>query len=139
MSASTPQVLAVDNGVWLTGLIYGGPAEELIQLGVTGGVTLVTTESMIQSMIRILRDRLGFSEAALEQVVVFIRECAVVLEDTPTPDGDVVPVLQPACGPGAYAVLEAANRGEASAIAVAGPSPLQQMPTWQGIPIVPLA
>ncbi|HGY93012.1 MAG TPA: hypothetical protein ENK43_17750 [Planctomycetes bacterium] len=139
MSAPTPQVLAVDNGVWLSGLIYGGPAEELIQLGVTGGVRLVTTQSMIDSMVRILRERLGFSEAALEQVVQFIRECAEVLEDTVPPDGDAASTLRPAAGPGEYAVLDAADRGEASAIAVAGPSPLQQMPTWQGIPIVPLA
>ncbi len=139
MSAPTPQVLAVDNGVWLSGLIYGGPAEELIQLGVTGGVRLVTTQSMIDSMVRILRDRLNFSEAALEQVVKFVRECAEVLEDVTTKDGDSGTVLQPASGPGSYAVLDAADRGEASAIAVAGPSPLQQMPAWQGIPIVPLA
>ena len=134
------EVLAVDNGIWLAGLVYGGSAEELIKLGITGRVSLVTCESLLEELVQILRDVLLFSEAAIEQVRVFIDECAEILRDV----GSVAHLnghrAVPAAGPFLqHPVLELATRSQATAIATTERSPLTSLGDWQGIPIIPMA
>ena len=118
------EVIAIDTGIWLEGLLYGGSAEELVKMAVTGRVNLISSEGLLDKLARTLERRLGFSEAAIDQVRQFVRECTIMVDD-----GDVD-------FEGPHPVLELAHRAGATAIATTDNSELLRRKTYLGIPIV---
>jgi predicted nucleic acid-binding protein len=122
--------IAVDTGVWLDGMMRGGPAEELVKLAVTGKVRLITSEAMIGHLTTTLEQKLSFSPKATAELVRMVRDCS-----------DVVPDLAPAAGPSPAAsvrdsVLEVAKRGKVDAIATIHRPELAKMGNFEGIPII---
>ena len=74
-------VVVVGARIWLTGLMFGGVAEELLKTGISRRQRLLTTERSVQELTVVLRDRLGFSEPALDQVRQFVNDCAEIVDD----------------------------------------------------------
>lgn len=87
-SEPTTDLIAIDTGVWLEGLLFGGAAEELVHMAVAEQIRLITSESLVEDLRSILERRLDFSPRAATAVVAFVRTCAEVLPD-----------LAPASGP----------------------------------------
>lgn len=79
--APATDLIAIDTGVWLESILFGGAAEELIQMAVAEQVRLITTESLIEDLRLVLERRLAFSTRAAEAVVEFVRTCADVRPD----------------------------------------------------------
>ncbi len=120
--------IAVDISIWLRALFFGGAAEELIKMALTGKVEILTTEAQFDDLATVLRQRLGFSEAAIGEVRRFVENATTLL---PSP-------AVPASGPAAdiSPLLQAARDSRASAIATSHASKLMGMADFEGIPIV---
>ncbi|MEZ6197743.1 MAG: PIN domain-containing protein [Planctomycetota bacterium] len=120
-------LIAVDTGVWLEGLLFGGSAEELVRMAVAEQIRLVTCEALILELETILRRRLAFSEAAAQAVVEFVRDCAEVRPDP---------------GPAAGALdrrallLNVAERSGADAIFTTDRSRLHRLGRSSSVPVV---
>ena len=120
--------IAVDISIWLRALFFGGSAEELIKMALTGKVEILTTEVQFDHLAAVLRQKLGFSEAAIGEVRRFMESATTLL---PSP-------AAPATGPAAdiSPLLQAARDSQASAIATSHASKLMGMADFEGIPIV---
>ena len=132
--SSTSDILAVDNSVWLSGLMYGGSAEELIRCGMAGQVTLVTGKALVAELMRTLRNDLRYSERAVEEVANAIQDCATVYDDAGVVNGI-------AAGPsiGSASILSLAKLAGATAIATMSGTKLERMGEHETIPIVTIA
>lgn len=126
---STRETIAVDTAVWLESLLFGGASEELVKLAVTGRVRFLTSEALIEQLARSLRTKLGFSDRAVRQVGHFVRSCSDLVPEPDEPDPS-------ANGDKSRALLEAAERGEATLIATTQRAELLRMESHAGIPIV---
>ena len=122
------QVVAVDNGIWLDALFFGGSSEDLVRLAIMGRVRLLTSETLLAQLGLVLARRLAFSEPAVAQVFRFVRECSDVLPDAGANGSEAV-----------HPTLEVASRGQATAIVITQRSRLSHLGEFQGIPIVSMS
>ncbi len=120
--------IAVDTAIWLKALLFGGSAEELIKMAVTGKVEILTTEAQFEDLKRVLQDRLNFSDTAVAEIREFM-ESATTLVKTPE---------EPAAGPGERLspLLQAARLSNVSAIATSDGARFMGIQDFEGIPIV---
>jgi predicted nucleic acid-binding protein len=120
--------IAVDTAIWLKALLFGGSAEELIKMSLTGKVEVLTTDVQFADLARVLSERLGFSETAIAEVRIFMESATTLVE---------APAL-PAAGPGENLspLLRVARESQVSAIATCDRSKLMGMNEFEGIPIV---
>jgi predicted nucleic acid-binding protein len=121
-------LIAIDTGVWLEGLLFGGAAEELVRMAVAEQIRLVTSESLVLELCGVLENRLGFSSRAAEAVGDFVRECAEVKAD-----------LAPASGPGLSRharILRMAEACDANAILTTERSGLHRLAGESSVPVV---
>ncbi|MFT7617562.1 MAG: putative PIN family toxin of toxin-antitoxin system [Planctomycetota bacterium] len=120
--------IALDTSLWLKALLFGGSAEELINLAMTGKVEILTTETQFTDLARVLSQRLDFSETAIAEVRNFIASVASIVTVT----------TEPAAGPGdeMSTLLRAARDSKATAIATSDSSKLNGLKEFEGIPIV---
>ncbi len=81
MKKSPTDIIVLDTDVWIDALLYGGAGEELVRMALGQGVTLVTSDTLVDDLIIQLRDRLGFSVNALHQARRFVVDCAQVIVD----------------------------------------------------------
>lgn len=128
--AGETDLIAIDTGVWLQGLLFGGTAEDLVRMAVIESVRLVTSERLLRDLAEVLAAPLAFSAAAIDEVLRFVRDCTLVIDD------DEEARVQ---GDGAPALLRVARRAQASAIATTERSPLLALRAFDGIPIVAVA
>ncbi len=131
MSTQEGERIAIETAIWLEALLFGGSAEELIKMSLTGRVRLVGTEVQITRLLEVLRDRLGFSEAALREVRGFVEDQVEIVTPGPQPAAGVLEPLPP--------ILQAARHGSVTAIATTGRSSLLSLESFEGIPIVSMA
>lgn len=120
--------IAVDTAIWLKALLFGGSAEELIKMAVTGKVEILTTEAQFEDLKQVLQNRLNFSDTAVAEVRTFM-ETATTLVKTPE---------EPAAGPGERLspLLRAARHSKVSAIATSDGARFAGIEDFEGIPIV---
>ena len=120
--------IAVDTSIWLKALLFGGSAEELINLALTGKVEILTTETQFADLANILSHRLKFSETSIAEVRKFIESVATIVRVA----------TEPAAGPGdeMSTLLRAARDSQATAIATSDNSKLNSLEEFEGIPIV---
>ena len=129
MSTENPaELIAVDTGIWIEGLLYGGPAEELVKMAVSQSIKLMTCESMLLELSQVLQDGLSFSPAGAREACRFVRDCATVVKDD---EG-------PAAGPNdpRASLLKISVEHGATAIATTERSRLLRLDQHEGIPIV---
>lgn len=129
MNPTTPsELIAVDTGVWIEGLLYGGPAEELVKMAVSSNVVLMTCESMLLELSQVLQDGLSFSPAGAREACRFVRDCATVVND----------IEGPAAGSfdARASLVKASVEQGATLIATTERSRLFQLDAPPGIPIV---
>ena len=126
--SATVDRIAVEAAVWLEALLYGGPAEELVKMGLTGRIHIISTDLEVERLLAALCRRLGFSEAAAAEVRTFIEDCAEILPVV-TPPAAGQPDETPS-------ILQAARAAEVNAIATTGRSRLLELGDFEGIPIV---
>ena len=124
------ETIAVDTAIWLDGLLFGGSSEELVKLGMTGRVRLVTSEILLGELADVLQRKLGYSDAAVREVLRFIREVAEVHDDLLD--------AAPAAGVPRGAVLDIARRAGATCVATTDGSALAPLDIHDGIPIIPI-
>lgn len=129
--------IAVDTGVWLEGLIFGGAAEDLVKGAVLGRVTLLTSEPLLAELVGVLRRDFEFSETAATQLARWVREVSEVVHHAAMVEAGAEADLNgsaPDCG--AAAVLRAAERGGATAIATTHRRAHAALQDHGGIPVV---
>ena len=131
MSESGTERIAIETALWLEALLFGGTAEELVKMSLTGRVQLISSRVQLDKRIQVLRERLDFSEAALDQVRRFVEDQVEIVELGEAPAAGIPENLPP--------ILRAARIGSAHAIATTDRSNLLSLETFEGIPIVSMA
>ncbi len=124
--------IAVDTSIWLKALLFGGSAEELIKMSLTGKVEVLTTDIQFADLALVLREKLGFSATAIAEVKLFMESATTIIKTSDEP------AAGPAAGPGGVLspLLRAARESQVNAIATSERSKLMGLDEFEGIPIV---
>lgn len=120
--------IAVDTAVWMDALLFGGSSEELVKLGMTGRVRLVTSEILLGELAELLQRGLDYSDAAVHEVLRFIRDTAEVHDD--------LDAAAAGAGVPREAVLDIAHRAGATCVATTDGSALAPLDGRGGIPVI---
>lgn len=131
MSETEGERIAIETAIWLEALLFGGSAEELVKMAMTGRVRLVCSEAQIDRLLAVLRDRLQFSATALAEVRILVEDLVELVVPAALPAAGVPEDLPP--------ILYTARVGAVSAIATTGRSNLLALESFEGIPIVSMA
>ena len=128
---ANPRRVCVANDVWSAALIQGGLAEELVRLGMTGRVTLLTSESLLLDLSRELDETLAFYGPARSMLLDLLREAC-----------EVRPSRAPAAGvlDARAEIVDLAFRESADAIVTSSEGSLRLMsPGASKIPVLQLS
>lgn len=82
---SDGETIVVDTAVWMDALLFGASSEELVKLGVTGRVRLISSELLLGELADVLQRGLDYSDAAVREVLRFVRDTAHVIDDLDVP------------------------------------------------------
>ena len=78
-SLSKPKIV-IDTNVWISGLIFGGVPEEVLDLFVKGDVILVTSEENISELRRKIHQRFPLFIPQLPMLEASIKEQAIIVK-----------------------------------------------------------
>jgi putative PIN family toxin of toxin-antitoxin system len=80
--------VTLDTNVYVSAFTYGGKPLQLLELAAKNAISLAVSEPIIEEIIRVLRDKFRWEDAALREVEVTVRNIAEVV--TPTQAVDVI-------------------------------------------------
>jgi putative PIN family toxin of toxin-antitoxin system len=118
----------IDTNIWLSGLIFGGIPERVLNLFVNGDVAVVTSEELLSELQRTVRQKFPLFVPQLAMLVALIREKAFVVSL-----GSVT--MSASRDEDDNRVLETAVIGNCDYI-VSGDKDLLVLKEFEGIPIV---
>jgi putative PIN family toxin of toxin-antitoxin system len=118
----------IDTNIWLSGLIFGGIPERVLNLFVNGDVAVVTSEELLSELQRTVRQKFPLFVPQLAMLVALIREKAFVVSL-----GSVT--MSASRDEDDNRVLETAVIGNCEYI-VSGDKDLLVLKEFEGIPIV---
>ena len=109
-------VIAVDTDVWLDALLYGGAGEELVRMAMGSGVSLVTSDTLVDKLLIELKGQLDFSNDALHQARRFITDCSQVIVD----DGGLLATVQDVAAASGATAIASLHAGRTTSLSLCG-------------------
>lgn len=116
MRKSPTDIIAVDTDVWLDALLYGGAGEELVRMALGQGVSLVTSDTLLDELMSQLKTRWDFSDRALFQARRFITDCAEVIVD----DAQLLRTAEAVASVRGATAIATLNAGRTTSLSVCG-------------------
>jgi putative PIN family toxin of toxin-antitoxin system len=117
-----------DTNVLVSAIVFGGPPGRLVELAAEGSLQLILSPAVIHELRKVLRQKFGFSDAAVYQAETLLRRISIVVE----PRRELTIISD---DPEDNRVLEAALAGDAEII-VSGDRHLLKLGNFGAIPIV---
>lgn len=119
--------LVLDTNVVISGLLFGGPPGQILELALTGEVEVATSSSLIEELEGVLQRKFPHAQQAIWDTVAILKEIAI--STIPQEQVAVIPE-----DPTDNRVLECALSASAQTI-VSGDQHLLALQTFRGIPI----
>ncbi len=120
--------VVADTNVLVSAIVFGGPPGRLVELAAEGSLQLVLSPSLIHELRKVLRQKFGFSDAAMYQAETLLRRISTMIE--PRQELTII-----SADPEDNRVLEAALAGDADII-VSGDRHLLNLEQFGTIPIM---